>query len=468
MAIRAVRRFGEGLRRTLVLAALTAPLPVVGVTVGWFGALFASTWTDDMHAPLIVRGLVTAGQVLAVLLWVAGALWMTHALTSRPLAEAARRRARRWLGLELEVAYGGIAPVTRMATGYWWDGREYHKSEREARRRAVMNARFHDPQVRWDGLWALVAGVTVFPVTALPPVAAGVGVWLAGSGRTVIGVLILVLSLVAGASAGRIFRPVAVRFLGPNAGTRLRELETLQADLTQTQAAELERIERGLHDGAQARLVAMGMSMQAAERMVDADPEAAKAILAEARASSRAALEELRSLVRGINPPVLVERGLVDAVRALALDVPVEVTVHAAVPARPERPVESAMYFAVAELLTNVAKHAHATCVLVDLGYADRTLTASVTDDGVGGVASPAAVPRSSGAGGSSLAGGSSSAGGSSLAGGSSSAGGSSPAAAGSGLLGIARRMAAFGGRLEIDSPVGGPTRATVSVPCVL
>lgn len=434
-----LRHAWQGLHRSLVLAGLTAPLPVVAVPVGWFGTLFVATWTDGRHAPWAVRALVTIGQVLVVLLWVASALWMTHALTSRPLAEAARRRARRWFGLDLTVGYAAPAPVTRMATGFWWDGREYHKSEREARRRAAMNARFHDPQVKWDGLWALVAGVTVFPVTALPLVAAGVGVWLAGSGRTVIGLLILIVALVAGVFAGGVFRPVAVRFLGPAAGARLRQLETLQADLTQTQAAELERIERGLHDGAQARLVAMGMSMQAAERMVDADPEAAKAILAEARASSRVALEELRSLVRGINPPVLVERGLVDAVRALALDVPVQVTVHAAVPSRPERPVESAMYFAVAELLTNVTKHAHASQVTIDLGYAGRELTATVTDNGVGGVPAPAT---------------------------SSSRVGSS--SGGSGLAGIARRMAAFGGRLEISSPAGGPTRATVSVPCVL
>ncbi|PRX61762.1 histidine kinase [Nonomuraea fuscirosea] len=226
--------------------------------------------------------------------------------------------------------------------------------------------------------------------------------------------------------------PVAGRFLGPipssRLGRRIKELEAIRADMTATQAAELDRIERGLHDGAQARLVAMGMSMQAAEHLVDADPAAAKAILAEARASSVAALTELRSLVRGINPPVLAERGLVDAVRALALDAPVEVAVRSAVPSRPERPVESALYFAVAELLANVSKHAGATRATVELGYADRTLSATVTDDGAGGA----------------------------------------DLSAGSGLSGIGRRMAAFGGRLDIDSPAGGPTRVTVAVPCAL
>jgi signal transduction histidine kinase len=159
------------------------------------------------------------------------------------------------------------------------------------------------------------------------------------------------------------------------------------------------------------------MSMGAAERLVDADPAAAKEILAAARASSAVALDELRSLVRGINPPVLTERGLTDAIRALSLDAPIEVTVGGGLPGRPERPVESAVYFVVAELLTNVAKHARATHATVEIGYQGRTLTVAVTDDGLSGVRS---------------------------------------------------RLAAFDGQLDIDSPVGGPTRITVTVPCVL
>jgi signal transduction histidine kinase len=190
----------------------------------------------------------------------------------------------------------------------------------------------------------------------------------------------------------------------------------------------LERIERALHDGAQARLVALGMSMGAAEQLIDADPAAAKSILVDARASAAAALADLRSLVRGISPPVLAERGLVDAVRALALDAPLHVAVRSTVPARPERPVEAAIYFAVAELLANTAKHAHATRATIDLEYQTRTLTAIVADDGVGGAV----------------------------------------ASDGSGLSGIRHRMAAFGGSLTLDSPAGGPTRITVAVPCVL
>ncbi|HEY1175992.1 MAG TPA: histidine kinase, partial [Phytomonospora sp.] len=268
---------------------------------------------------------------------------------------------------------------------------------------------------------------------ALPIAALVAGAVLAVTGPWPLGaaLLVLVLGLAAAPLAWRIVLPLGPRLLAPAStrpGTRVEELEAIRADLTKAQSSELERIERGLHDGPQARLVALGMSMGAAERLVEDDPAAAKAILAEARAASATALDELRSLVRGINPPVLTERGLVDAVRALALVAAVPVTVRSAVPSRPERPVEAALYFAVAELLANVAKHAGAKRVVIDLDYGDRMLTATVTDDGRGGAeVSP-----------------------------------------GSGLHGVERRVAAFDGRVEIDSPAGGPTRVRVTVPCVL
>jgi signal transduction histidine kinase len=422
-----------GLYRSLILVGLTILLPVVAVPVGYFGWLLASSWTAGWHGPLVLRALAAIGETLVVIVWVATAVWMLHVLTSRTLTRAARRVARRWLALELAVVYRPPAPVIRMATGFWWDGREYHKSEREARRRAGMNARFHDPQLHWDGVWRLVAAVTVLPVAALPLIALAEGGYLLRTPSLLpYGVATIVAGLALAPFAWRVLRPSASRFLGAvpgsTLGRRVAELETIRADQTRSQVAELERIERGLHDGAQARLVAMGMAMQAAERLIDTDPERAKAILADARATSKTALTELRSLVRGINPPVLTERGLVDAVRALALDAPIQVSVHSTVPARPERPVESAAYFAIAELLANAAKHARASEVDIELDYHERTLTVTVTDNGIGGAA----------------------------------------ASAGSGLSGIERRMRAFDGRVEIDSPAGGPTRVTVAAPCAL
>ncbi|WP_194927735.1 sensor histidine kinase [Catenulispora pinisilvae] len=208
---------------------------------------------------------------------------------------------------------------------------------------------------------------------------------------------------------------------------RMKHLTQTRADAVDTQAAELRRIERDLHDGAQARLVAMGMHLNAASQLMQQDPEAAQKLLMEARDSSAKALSELRDLVRGIHPPVLADRGLVDAVRATALDSPLEIDVHAEVPARLDLPLESAAYFAVSEVLTNVAKHAHATHVWIDMRVAGGLLKISVSDNGIGG----ADVDK------------------------------------GSGLRGIERRLATFDGILALSSPPGGPTVVTMELPCV-
>jgi signal transduction histidine kinase len=195
-----------------------------------------------------------------------------------------------------------------------------------------------------------------------------------------------------------------------------------------TGAAELRRIERDLHDGAQARLVAMGLTLDAAGRLIDTDPAAARALLIEARDASAKALGELRDLVRGIHPPVLADRGLADAVRALALDSPLRADVTGDLPGRLPAPVESAAYFAVSELLANVAKHSRTRATQVDLRHGAGALRISVSDDGAGG-ADPAR---------------------------------------GTGLRGIERRVSAFDGVLVVSSPVGGPTVVTMDIPCAL
>ncbi|MEU3217653.1 sensor domain-containing protein [Streptomyces sp. NPDC006971] len=224
-----------------------------------------------------------------------------------------------------------------------------------------------------------------------------------------------------------------VRFLlGPTERARLasrvRHLSETRSGALDIQAAELRRIERDLHDGAQARLVSLGLELGAVDRKLDQDTEEARRLLRQARASSVQALRELRDLVRGIHPPVLAERGLADAVRALGLASPLPVTVVADLPGDPPDPVASAVYFSVSELLTNALKHAEARHVDVVLGYADGVLHGRVTDDGRGGAA----------------------------------------ISAGSGLEGIRRRLASFDGVLEIDSPPGGPTVMRMELPCAL
>ena len=166
---------------------------------------------------------------------------------------------------------------------------------------------------------------------------------------------------------------------------RVETLTRSRSDAVDSAAAELRRIERDLHDGAQARLVALGMNLRAAERVLKTDPDAALSLVSEARYVSSRALAELRDLVRGIYPPVLADRGLVDAIRALALDMPIHAVLDAGLPGRPELPVASAVYFSVSEALANVTRHAQARSVHIRIEYRAGMLRVDVTDDGVGG-----------------------------------------------------------------------------------
>lgn len=230
----------------------------------------------------------------------------------------------------------------------------------------------------------------------------------------------------------RWYARLARALLAPTASARLAErvqhLTESRAETVDTQAAELRRIERDLHDGAQARLVALGMSLGMADEIVERDPEAAKALLAEARATTSQALAELRDLVRGIHPPVLADRGLDGAVHALAMASPLPTAVEVDIPGRLPAPVESAGYFVVAELITNVIKHSGAGRAWVRVSHADGLLSLMVADDGNGG-ADPSG---------------------------------------GTGLRGIERRLGAFDGTVVVSSPAGGPTVVTMELPCEL
>jgi signal transduction histidine kinase len=246
------------------------------------------------------------------------------------------------------------------------------------------------------------------------------------------GALILAIGLAAAPYLRRADALSARLLLAPtrNAELRMRvsELTVTRADTVDAQAAELRRIERDLHDGAQARLVSLGMTIGLAEELVARDPEAARRLLVEARETSSMALVELRHLVRGIHPPVLAERGLDGAVRALALHLPIPVNVDSEVSERLPTPVESAAYFAVAEVLTNATRHSGARFAYVRLRRHGDVLHLEVGDDGRGG-ADPAG---------------------------------------GTGLRGIERRLAAFDGTMSLTSPPGGPTVVSMELPCAL
>ncbi|MET0821572.1 MAG: histidine kinase, partial [Aeromicrobium sp.] len=233
--------------------------------------------------------------------------------------------------------------------------------------------------------------------------------------------------------------PVCVRWiaqldramLAPSRATlerRVAEVSRSRAESIDHSAAELRRIERDLHDGAQARLVALGMNLGLAAELIENDPATAARLLAEARDVTTSALGDLRSVVRGIHPPVLADRGLAGAVQALALDMAVPVSTTIVLAGRAPAPVESAVYFAVSELLANVGKHAAADRVSIDVSHDGRALVVVVEDDGVGGAST----------------------------------------ASGTGLSGVARRLTAFDGTMDVVSPVGGPTTITLEVPCAL
>ena len=358
-------------------------------------------------------------------------------LAMRRLAELTRRLSGEWCGVPI------ASPYRRLPAG---DGARLSWRQR---RKLMLT----DPATWRDLLWMFVNPCVGAVLAGGSAAAIVYGVFgmalphgstqLAGAiSHPLYGILLAASGFWAAPWLLRGYGGLARSLLGPTRqaelALRVQHLAQTRADTIDTGAAEIRRIERDLHDGAQARLVAMGMTLDAAGQVLDTSPAAARALLAEARDSSVRALGELRDLVRGIHPPVLADRGLADAVRALALDSPVRPQVTAELPGRAPAAVESAAYFAVSELLANVAKHAAADRVWIDIGYEGARgdgeirgggmLRISVTDDGRGG-ADPGH---------------------------------------GTGLLGTERRLAAFDGVLAVSSPLGGPTVVNMEIPCAL
>jgi signal transduction histidine kinase len=208
---------------------------------------------------------------------------------------------------------------------------------------------------------------------------------------------------------------------------RVTELKISRDRVVDAAEAERQRIERDLHDGAQQRLVALAMELGRAKAKFGDDVEAAAEMVDRAHSEAKAALTELRDLVRGVHPPVLTDRGLDAALSGLAARCPVPVDMKVEVPVRPRPAVEAVAYFVVAEALTNIAKHSRARSarvVVEGYGY-PGTLNVMISDDGIGG-ANPD----------------------------------------GAGLRGLADRVAGVDGRLTVESPSGGPTIIAVVLPC--
>ncbi|WP_405613791.1 sensor domain-containing protein [Streptomyces sp. NBC_01511] len=243
---------------------------------------------------------------------------------------------------------------------------------------------------------------------------------------SVIGLVIVLASPWLNRGLTGVDRLLVAGLLGPSRlATRVSELESDRGVVVDTAAADLRRIERDLHDGAQARLVALAMDLGLAKEKLLADPEAAARMVDEAHGEVKVALQELRDLARGIHPAVLTDRGLDAALSSVASRCTVPVEVEVDLEYRPAAAIEGIAYFTVSELLQNVSKHARAGRASVDVWRMGNRLMLQVSDDGRGGA----------------------------------------NMSSGSGLAGLAERLDAVDGILVVDSPVGGPTAVTAELP---
>jgi signal transduction histidine kinase len=241
--------------------------------------------------------------------------------------------------------------------------------------------------------------------------------------------LVLLAPWLTVAAAG-LDRAAARRLLGPSErrvlAEQVRRAEARRSVAVESAESERRRIERDLHDGAQQRLVALAMDLGRAREQLGRDPERAQQLITDAHEEAKAALSELRDLVRGIHPAVLADRGLDAALSAVVARVDLPVDLDVQVPRRPPAASESAAYFVVTEALTNVVRHAQATRVRVSVAQAGGKLVVEVTDNGVGG-----ADPHG-----------------------------------GTGLAGLVGRVESLAGWLHVASPAGGPTTVTAEIPC--
>jgi len=438
---RAMGFFGLLVAGAALLACVAGPMVLIALGLG-------RLINNLLGQGVITQGISLGGDnvrnLLAVFIGLACCRFVLPAalLAARRLTTLTRRLSERWCGVPIGSAYRP-PPVGPSRLGY----------------RHRMSWLLNDVATWRDLLWLavntvagsvllivpvtlVVVGAVAFIIPALsslgflhglrylvPPPA------FPGNSQVVlfiIGVAFVAVGLGTAPLLLRGYAGLARLMLAPSEQAelqlRVRHLAQTRKESLDTGEAELRRIERDLHDGAQARLVAMGLTLDAAGRLIDTDPAAARSLLLEARDASAKALSELRDLVRGIHPPVLADRGLAAAVHALVLDSPLRVRVTGSLDGRPPPPVESATYFAVSELLANVAKHSGTGAAEADLRHSAGALRISVRDDGVGG-ADPSR---------------------------------------GTGLRGIERRLAPFDGVLAVSSPVGGPTVITMEVPCEL
>ncbi|WP_171167598.1 sensor domain-containing protein [Streptomyces sp. I05A-00742] len=350
------------------------------LAAGLVGFVYVALW--------LFVGLVLSFTVVGLPLLAAGLVGM------RWLGRAERRRARRLLGVRVDEP----SPLPRAG-----------------RRRGILG---------W--VWATLRDTVAWRTTLYAFVRLPWGVLTFGVTLVAFFVAWPVLGHLARAMA-TVDRSMVRGLLSPSdeLERRVAELEQDRGVVVDTAAADLRRIERDLHDGAQARLVALAMGLGLAKEKVLEDPEAAARMVDEAHGEVKLALQELRDLARGIHPAVLTDRGLDAALSSVAGRCTVPVSVHVELDSRPAPAIEGIAYFTVSELLQNVSKHSRARTAEVEVWRAGDRLLLQVRDDGQGGAST----------------------------------------ASGSGLAGLAERLGSVDGLFGVDSPVGGPTVITAELP---
>ncbi|MGH3068805.1 MAG: histidine kinase [Streptosporangiaceae bacterium] len=405
---------GLSLAAAGVLLALAAPLALAGLGAGF--VLNPPPWM-----PLALQVAPFAGMVISLL------LLPPTLLAMRRLANQARRLSGAWCGVPIPERYRPLPGDGKLS------------------RRAQLGWLLTDPATWRDVAWTTVNAGAGW-LLAAPAALVAYGLIGLAAGRIVPQLALSPPGLlkntpaalppagVALAALGLLAAPWLLRGYGQ--GNRLllapaRQAEVARLAEARSQAvtaaeAERRRIERDLHDGLQPRLVALAVDLGIAEARFGKDPESARLLLARAHRDAKTAIEELRSLVRGIHPSVLDGRGLDAALSALVASCPVPVSLHVDLSQRPDPIREAAAYYVAAEAITNIAKHASARSAAVTVRADARGLRVVVHDDGNGG-----ARPEPGG-----------------------------------GLAGLAARIRSLDGTFTVSSPPGGPTRVEAVIPC--
>lgn len=460
---RTVRTARGRTRRVGEASTVGESLPPIGQLAGWSGGAGFPTvdgvlrellspwrtsrlWRNLVHSTLdIWLGSITF-SVVVTLLVLASVLLITFPLAlpfawllfvvAKGLGATERSRAAALLDVDLPSPH---APLTRPS----WFGRLLERVKSPSRWKEIGYLLLLLPigavtlavvVVTWCGSLAL-AGLP-FYVGALPGDTAELGLFDVGQGvasaiAAIVGVIGLVL-IAPWATIGIASAKTAIvrSLLGPSRQADLEQqvtrLESSRTAAIDAAEAERRRIERDLHDGAQQRLVALAMDLGMARERFDTDPEKARELVVDAHEEAKAALVELRELVRGFHPAILEDRGLDAALSAVVARSPIPVQLEVDVPRRPPSSVESAAYFVVSEALTNVARHSGATAARVTIARRGDRLAIDVSDNGKGG-ADPAV---------------------------------------GTGLRGLEERVRSLGGWMQVLSPIGGPTTVLVELPC--